>query len=391
MNRNLCLLICVQTLFMIGNMMFVTLAPILGKQLAGSMSLATLPMAMSMLTMLVFSFPLSMLMGRFGRGPVFSAGLMVNVLAGLTFFAAIQFQLFALFLLGSVFFGFSIACANFYRFSAMELVEKNQQSLAISAVMAAGVVAAFIGPNLSAVTKELFFEYSFSSSALSYIPISLLALVFVLCIKWPKVKARASTANQPVDFKTGIWKPMFTATVAYGVMVLIMSATPLHMSHHHYEYTDTAWVIQWHILGMFAPSFFVGWLVKRLGLMGLLILGVVVLIGSLLVNLVAHNRLLLTLGLLLLGIGWNFLFLGASQWLMQSSENQNVSKIQGINEVMVFGLASVATLSSGWLLNEFGWITLNMAALPLLALLLVMLLIHQGKSVRLNRQQALKV
>lgn len=374
MNRNLILLISIQTLFLVGNMMFVTLAPILGKELAGSTSLATLPIAVSMVTMLIFSFPLSIHMGKFGRGPIFSLGLIASLLAGLTFFAAIQYHLFSLFILGSVFFGFSIASANFYRFSAMELVEKHKQPLAISAVMAAGVIAAFVGPNLSALTKDLVFEQAFSSSVLVYVPLSLVALILLFFIKWPKQIASTIKTDLPINIKDEIWKPMFTAAIAYGVMVLIMSATPLHMYHHDYEYSDTAWVIQWHLIGMFAPSFFVSHLVKRLGLRGLILFGVCVLTSSLLVNLIAQSKLLLTLGLLLLGIGWNFMFIGASQWLMKLSENRNSSKVQGINEVMVFGLASIATLSSGWLLQEFGWVTLNLAALPLLGLLFVVLL-----------------
>ena len=390
MNRNLWLLMAVQVLFMIGNMMFLTLAPILGEQLAGTTNLATLPMAISMLTMLVFSFPLSLWMGKFGRGPIFSAGLVANIIAGILLFTAIQYQQFSIFLIGSIFFGISIACANFYRFAAMELVHPSKQSLAISAVMAAGVVAAFIGPNLSSVTKDLFFDLAFSSSALAYIPISLAALILVSFIQWPKVKAKADTTKQPMDLTGDLWKAILTAALAYGVMVLIMSATPLHMSHQHYEFSDTAWVIQWHVLGMFAPSFFIGWLVNRLGLMGLIILGVMVLISSLLVNLFASNKPLLTLGLLLLGVGWNFTFLGASQWLVKLSANQNASKIQGINEVMVFGSASIATLSSGWLLNVFGWTALNVAAMPLLLVLLILLLSTHVQNARMNEEPAIE-
>jgi len=374
MNRNLWLLSAVQVLFMIGNMMFVAFSPILGKQLAGNVSLATMPIAVSMLTMLLCSFPLSVLMGKFGRGPIFSAGLASNAIAGLVFFSAIQMQSFVVLIIGSVFFGFSIACANFYRFAAMELVDKKNQSLAISAVMAAGVMAALIGPNLSAITKDAFFDLAFSSSVLTYLPLSLLALCLVVFIKWPVVNINNEQSQEAVNYQHELWKPMLTAAVAYAVMVLIMSATPLHMAHQHYHYSDSAWVIQWHLLGMFAPSFFVGWLVKRIGLMGLLIFGALITISSLLVNLNAYDRQLLTLGLFLLGIGWNFLFIGASQWLMKLSEGKNSSRIQGVNEVMVFGLATLATLSSGWLLSEFGWVKLNLAAIPLLLALLFILL-----------------
>ena len=183
-----------------------------------------------------------------------------------------------------------------------------------------------------------------------------------------------------------VFKPILTAMIAYGVMVLIMSATPLHMDHHQYHFDDTAWVIQWHILGMFAPSFFIGFLVKKIGRLNLLILGVVVMGFSILINLYADSKVLLTMGLLFLGIGWNFLFIGSSQWLMVFLNDQNRAKIQGINEVLVFGLSSVAVLSSGWLINSLGWKTLNLASLPLLLILLIVLL----HSVFTNEEQKQK-
>ncbi|GAA3914970.1 MFS transporter [Litoribacillus peritrichatus] len=390
MNRNLWLLIGVQILFMVGNMMFLTLAPVLGKDLAGNPSFATLPLAISMLTMLVCSFPFSIWMGKIGRGPIFTAGIVCNAFAGLTFFFAIQAQSFEMFLAGSVLFGIAIASANFYRFAAMELVPSSQQSLAISALMASGVVAAIIGPNLGALTKDVFFDLSFSTSALAYLPISITALVLVLFIQWPKSTLKKEHSKQPINYENGLWQAILTAAVAYGVMVLIMSATPLHMSHQHYAFSDTAWVIQWHVIGMFAPSFFVNKLIDRLGLHGLIIAGITVLISSLAVNLLATNRFLLTLGLLLLGIGWNFAFLGASQWLMKLSMQQNASKIQGINEVIVFGFASLATFSSGWLINVFGWHTLNMAAFPILLLLLIVIITTQIRSNNHGEQSTAK-
>jgi MFS family permease len=390
--RNLGFLVSAQLFFMIANMMFVTMAPILGKQLLDNPSYATLPMAMSMLAMLVFSMPISLWMGKKGRGPAFKLGLLSNMVAAVFFFMALQLHLFSLLLVGGIFFGFSIAAANFYRFAAMELVNEDKRAKAISAIMAVGVVAAMIGPNLGSFVKDMVFEVEFSSSVLSFIPLSIMALIMIFMIKWPSQKdqeiptnenskensAHKKNKNNKINlWNTGLWKPILTAMTAYGVMVLVMSATPLHMHHHHYDFSDTAWVIQWHVLGMFAPSFFTGWLVKKMGLNGLIIAGVVILFGSVAVNLIADDRSLLTLGLILLGVGWNFLFIGSSQWLAQFTAKLNVkqrSKVQGINEVLVFGLASAATLSSGWIINVFGWQMLNIAALPILLLLLVVLI-----------------
>ncbi|MCJ8313138.1 MAG: MFS transporter [Pseudomonadales bacterium] len=375
-NKNLWLLIGAQMFFMITNMIFVSLAPLLGKHLLDNNNLATLPMAMTMLAMLIFSFPLSILMGKIGRAIVFKSGIVANIIAGFIFFNALQYHLFWLLLVGAVFFGYAISCANYYRFAAMEMVDESQRGKAMSKLMAVGVIAALIGPNLSSFSKDLYFDISFSSSVLSFMPLSIIALILMFFIKWPAKKAVATIQVKIKHEKTSrqVYKPILTAMVAYGVMVLIMSATPLHMSHHNYEFVDTAWVIQWHVLGMFAPSFFIGWLTNKLGNTGLLILGVLVLFASIATNLIATDRAGLTLGLLLLGVGWNFLFVGSSHWLMSFINDSNRSNIQGINEVLVFGLASVATLSSGWLINVLGWQALNIAALPLLCLLLIILL-----------------
>lgn len=378
MNLNLALLIAMQILFMVGNMMFVTLAPVLGNQLAGTMTLATLPMAVSMLSMLLSSFPISMAMGKFGRKPLFAIGLIANMLAGGGFYLALQSASFVLFIISSALFGIAISCANFYRFSAMELVAPAQRPLAISGIMAGGVVAAFIGPNLGALTKDIWLSPAFSTSVLLYIPLTVLGLLLLMNIRFPLPLTAATEAVTKLPVNQ-IWRPIIVAAIAFAVMVMVMTATPLHMYACGFEFSDSAWVIQWHVLGMFAPSFFVSQLVKRIGLKGLMSLGAAVLIASALLNLVVTSRTGLTFGLLLLGVGWNFLFVGASQWLMALCENQNSAKIQGVNEVFVFGFATLATLSSGWLLATFGWQTLNLSVLPLLLALLGLLLTIKPK------------
>ncbi|MGL1893230.1 MAG: MFS transporter [Spirochaetaceae bacterium] len=392
-NRNLWFLIATQCFFMSANMMFTTLAPMLGKSLLINVSYATLPMAMSMLSMLIFSFPVSIWMGKKGRGPAFKTGLLSNMLAAVIFFIALQSNQFYLLLIGSVFFGFSISTANFYRFAAMELVPEKDQSKAISMVMSVGIVAALVGPNLGSVTKNLIFDIDFSASVLTFIPLSLMSLIMVSNVKWPAIKELKkenddiTTLIAPLDiWKSGTWKPIFGAMVSFGIMVLIMSATPLHMSASKYAFSDTAWVIQWHVLGMFAPSFFLGWIIKKIGLNRLLILGVIFLILSIAVNLISDSRALLTIGLLFLGIGWNFLFLGSSKWLMNCIIHLNVkerSRVQGINEVLVYGLSSAATLSSGWIINKLGWQVLNIVALPILILLLGVLILNTLKTKKL--------
>ncbi len=390
MNRNLWFLVGAQAFFAIGNMMLLPVVPILGLQMSVNGRLSTLPIALNMLTMLVFSIPISVWMGAKGRRPAFLAGMAASGVAAIVLFSAIQTSSFTLLLVGCVCFGIAMSCANYYRFAATELVNVDGYSKAISAVMAVGIVAALVGPNLATLTKGAFFELDFSASVLMLLPLSLVGAFLVLRIRWPLLsEGEEPEAEYPesdlravsaVGLSFGpFWRPILTAMLGYGVMVLVMSATPLHMSHHGYDFGDTAWVIQWHVLGMYVPSLFFSRLVLRCGLNGLIIIGTLILIGSLLINVVGDGIIVLTVALLLTGIGWNFMFLGASHWLVNvcsglKLEKEVIAKIQGINEVCVFGFAGLGAFSSGWLIDSVGWNAVNVMSLPLLVVLLCILL-----------------
>ncbi len=391
MNRNLWFLVSAQALFAIGNMTLLPVVPILGQEMSVYTRFATLPLAINMFTMLLCSIPVSIWMGRRGRRPAFLMGMMASAVSAMVLFMAIQQHSFTLLLVGSACFGIAMSCANFYRFAATELVGLASHSTAISAVMAVGVVAALLGPNLAAVTKSAFFVLDFSASVLMLLPLSLVGAVLVNMVRWPQgsagyandhsaMPARNVADNRRVSMRV-FWRPVLTATSGYGIMVLVMSATPLHMNHHGYDFKETAWVIQWHVLGMFAPSFLYSRLVQWCGLHGLMIAGVLVLSLSLLMNLWGDGMVVITFALLLTGVGWNFMFLGASQWLVglcsdHGLGNKAIAKVQGINEVCVFGLAGLAAFSSGWLIDSLGWEAINLLGFPLLCVLLVVLLLE---------------
>lgn len=394
MNKSLWFLVVAQALFMIANTMFITIAPLLGKNIAPSENYATAPFAVSMLSMLIFSFPLSVIMGKIGRRYIFMLGSFSGALAGIIFFIAIQKNSFVGLLVASVFFGLSMASATFYRFAAMELVSPNNQSKAISAVMAVGVFSAFIGPNLGSLTKDYLFEFQFLASVLLFIPLSILSLILIYFIKWPisnnVIKSTTTTelATEMASSNMKIWRPIFTSMIAFAVMILVMTATPLHMGHHEYSFGDITWVLQWHLVGMYAPSFFVGRLVSRMGLEAFLLLGSIILIFGVSINLAAENKLMLTAGLLLVGAGWNFLYLASSQWLLQTYTGTKTSIIQGINEVCVVGIATLCAFSSGWLLNTFGWKVLHFSGLALLAVLFLVLLTNYTQAMRAREFEA---
>ncbi len=399
MNRDLWSLVGAQAFFAIGNMMLLPIVPILGLQMSDHERFSTLPIAINMVTMLVCSVPISLWMGKKGRGPAFLAGTMASAVAAIVLFAAIQQDSFTLLLLGCAFFGMAMSCANFYRFAATELVSVEGHSTAISAVMAVGVVAALVGPNLAALTKSAFFELDFSASVLTLLPLSVLGALLVFRVRWPAdqdgngldLESDTGTADTSVEAnhlkQERVWRPIFTAMLGYGVMVLVMSATPLHMNHHGYDFKETAWVIQWHVLGMFAPSFLFSRLVQWLSLMGLMIVGVLVLVLALLMNIYGGGMAILTLALILTGVGWNFMFLGASQWLVTLCGEHGLTKtamakVQGVNEVCVFGLSGLAAFGSGWLIDSVGWAGINFISLPLLLVLLCVLVADKWLSSR---------
>ena len=362
--RNARLIVLCQLFFMIGNMMFVTLAPVLGSQL-GLQEYATLPLAFATLSMLIFTLPLSKLMQRWGRQTVFMLALLANMTASLLMLLAIYVHQGGLLLIACLVLGINMAAANYYRFAAMELVQAEQQSLAISSVMAVGVLAAVLGPNLASFSQHWWLELSFAASVLLLVPLSLMSLIAIKLVDWPTTPLK-STATQPVIIHwRPLFRPMFSAAAGFGVMVMIMSATPLHMTHHHFEFKETAWVIQWHILGMFAPSFFMPWLLKRLSVARVIQLGALIIIVSSLLNLVVTSKLGLTVTLMLLGIGWNFMFIASSQALMAFCQTDSKHKIQAGNEMLVYSFAAFATFSSGYWLHHLGWWWLNLLALPL--------------------------
>lgn len=266
----------------------------------------------------------------------------------------------------------------------MELVGTNEHSKAISAVMVVGVIAALVGPRLAVFTKSLVLELDFSGSALAILPLSLVALVLILKVRWPtnhKTKIqdqhKAPSIKECVNFQ--IVKPIFASMVANSVMILMMTATPLQLNHQNFGFPDIASVMQWHVLGMFAPSLLIGRLIRWIGLHGLMITGGFIMATSIIANLLATEITMLSVGLLLLGVGWNFIFLGASQWLVKLTPKHGASKIQGINEVFVLGFAAIASFSAGWLFTKLGWDGLNLFVAPLVGVLLIVLLMDLWK------------
>jgi MFS family permease len=353
-------------------MMIITSA-LVGQQLADP-TLATIPLGLQFLGMMSSTFPASMLMKRSGRRLGFLIGAAIGIAGACLSTYAIFAGSFVLFNMGSLLLGIFNGFGQFYRFAAADVATADYRSRAISLVLAGGVVAAFIGPNLARLTRDSM-PVTFAGSYAAIIVIHLLALSMIatLHIARPSAEERREqgrplleVALQPVYIVA-----VLSGMIGYGVMNLVMTATPLAMDFYQHPFSDTAFVIQWHILGMFVPSFFTGHLIKRFGVLNIMSLGGIVLIGCVLANFAGTGVWHFWLALLLLGIGWNFLFIGATNLITETYRPAEKAKAQALNDFLVFGTVTATAFTSGTLQHLFGWRIVNAGVIPLIVLVLL--------------------
>ncbi|OGB28300.1 MAG: MFS transporter permease [Burkholderiales bacterium RIFCSPLOWO2_02_FULL_66_35] len=385
--RNVLLLAGSQALMLSAIVLSMSLAAILGALLAPDKSLATLPVAAMVVGTAMASLPAAMLMRRWGRrmGFLMGAGLGVagSVLAGY----ALWQQSFELFVLGHLLLGSYQGFANYYRFAAAEAVDPAHTTRAISWVVAGGVVAAFLGPQLGQWGRDWFVSGSFVGSYLAQAVLSVMALGLLSQVRLKPVAAvAAGTARSVWELLSQplLLTSILGAAVGYSVMIMVMTATPLAMLGCGLPGPSVTPVIQWHVVGMFAPSFFTGNLIKRYGAPRIMQIGFALLLGHVAVALSGLEVLHFASALVLLGVGWNFAFVGGTALLTQTYRPAEQLKVQAINEFLVFGLVAASTLSAGWLYDRYGWATLNLAVVPFLVLALLVSVGTELKTIRLR-------
>lgn len=384
MKRNVLLLAACQAMFMTGGSLLVATSALVGYRLSPDKALATLPLAMQMLANMLTSIPASLFMQRFGRRAGFLLGSSIGISgAGLATYAIVTGS-FTLFVLGAALSGMFASFSNYYRFAAADVATKDYRSTAISYVMAGGVLAAFIGPNLAHWTST-WLTAPFAGSYLALVAILMLSFATQLFLDIPRParaahgsgRALAVIARQPMFIVAAIG-----GMLGYGIMALVMTATPLAMHEHHYAFGDTAFVIEWHVLGMFAPSFFTGHLIRHLGVLQVMLAGGLLNAVCVGINLTGTGLADFWLALLLLGVGWNFLFIGATTLLTEAYAPEEQAKTQALNDFLVFSTVTVAVLSAGSLQHHLGWRAVNYGVMPLIAVtvLAVMWLLLRGRT-----------
>ncbi len=369
--RTVLLLAGAQALFQTVSVLMITASGIVGLQIAPDPRLATLPVAMTLLASTITMIPASLLMQRHGRKAGFLLGATLGSVAGLIAAVAVHRHDFWLFVLASMLVGAYSGFAGYYRFAAADIASPAFRSRAISWVVAGGVVAAVAGTNIVRITQGL----HATPFLASYLALTLLGIAALFVI------SRLSLPPLVVDAISGPARPLWTivkqpvyitalicSTVGFAVMVMVMTATPLAMLMCGFEVGDSATVIQWHVLGMFVPSFFTGALIRRFGVLTIIGCGIALLGGHVAIALSGIQFLQFVSGLILLGVGWNFLFVGGTTLLIDAYRPAERAKAQATHDFLMMAVVSMASFSAGGLLNAWGWNSVNITVLPFLVL-----------------------
>ncbi|SDU06288.1 MFS transporter [Stappia sp. ES.058] len=377
--RNAVLLAIAQALGGASASIVIASASLVGASLLGTdKSLATLPVSSFVLGTAFGTLPAGAIMHRFGRRAGFVGAALLGVLSGLVSAYAIFQADFILFCLAVMASGFVSAFVQQYRFAAADTASDAYRPKAISFVLAGGVAAGIIGPQTVINTADLFEPIMFAGTYVAQAGLALLSLVILSFISIPR-PARgpaADGASRPLGRIMA--QPRFIVAAAcgitsYALMSLVMTATPLAMIGCGLTQTDAAHAIQWHVLAMFGPSFFTGHLIARFGRERIVSVGLALLAGCAIVALAGVDVANFWIALVLLGLGWNFGFIGATAMLTDVYRPAERNKVQAVNDFLVFGFVAAASFSSGALLHAFGWATVNWLVFPFTLICVILL------------------
>ncbi|CAK3246024.1 MFS transporter [Vibrio crassostreae] len=389
MNRNVWLLSLCQALLMTGNILLISVIGLIGKQIAPSVSMITLPVALQFLGLMAATIPASLISGKLGRKRGFSIGNVVGITGASLATYALSQQHFSLFCFATFLLGIGIGFGTLYRFAAIEVCDENARHRAISISMAGGVLAAVLGPNLAIMSQQWSADGLYIGAFASLIGLNILALALLQTIQFPKVSFN-SQAPKADPLSVIVKAPnfigaVFAAMVAYAVMNILMTATPLAMIGCGFDFTKAAGVIEWHVLGMFVPAFFTGSLIEKFGSRMMILAGGVLFVVSIAINIHGVSIWHFRAALVVLGVGWNFMFIAATGLFSQSYQSQNKAKAQAFNEFVVFGCVTVTALLSGWLESTVGWQNLNVYVLPFV-LAVILLFAFSARKSRIQKQ-----
>lgn len=373
MHRQVLILASAQALFQIVSVGVMTVGGLAGAMIAHSPRWATLPIATMFLGTASMMFPASMWMARVGRRTGFLGGTLLGVAGGLVAALGIANRSLALLAFGTFLIGNYQAFAQFYRFAASEVADNAFRPRAISLVIAGGVVAALAGPMLARLGGPLLTP-EYLGSFLIMAVVSLIATGVLLGFHVSeKATGFADAIGKGRPWQKIVLQPvylvaLFGASTGYGIMILAMTATPIAMVHHQHALGTAATVIQLHVLGMFLPSFFTGSLIARFGVLRIMFTGVVLFLGHILMTMTGTGFSSFASALILLGVGWNFLYIGGTTLLISTYSPVEKARAQAINDMTIFAVGLACSFSAGGLLEALGWQRMNIVLLPWLVL-----------------------
>ncbi len=370
--RNVLVLAICQTLFGAGRTLLVATAALVAYSFAEHKGLATLPAALVIVGTAAASYPASMLMRRVGRRAGFIIGSLIGAVGGLVCMMGILAADFWTFTIGNLIFGFFSGFAQLYRFAATDTASKEFRGTAVSLVLAGGVAASVVGAEFAKLGHDMFAGASFLGSYLFLVAATLLSAVVLMFLNIPPLSA-AQAAQRQRPLGTIVLQPTFVAAtasvlIAHSVMAILMTATPIAMSHSNHHFEDTAFVIMWHSLGMFAPAFVTGWFIKKVGEIAIIFTGFLLQFVCVAVALSGEAVFDYWLSMLLLGIGWNFAFTAGTTLLAGAHTPAERNRAQGASNFIVYTFVAIGSLSSGALIHFLGWSWVNFSALPALGL-----------------------
>ncbi len=375
MKRNVWLLFCCQALIHATMSGQATMAALIGHSLSEDKALATLPIGVQMTAVMAASIPASIIFSRLGRRAGFTVGALSSSLGSLLSALAIWRGDFVLYCLASAFVGGGFGIGQHYRFAAAEVAAPEFRARAISLVMAGGVISAFLGPELVKHTRELGAPYLFLGTylALAVLPLICLGVLAAVTLPPPPARQKVATPIGEILARPAFVTAAVVGLVAFGTMNLVMTSTPVEMMLCGFSFAASATVIQAHAVAMYAPGFFTGGLINRYGNTRIIVAGTAMTALCVAVGLMGAGFWHFAVALALLGLGWNFMFVGATTLLSTAYRPEERMRAQAANDFIVFGTTACTAFLSGVVHAKTGWAGLNLSLLPPLVVALALL------------------
>ncbi|MBL6848293.1 MAG: MFS transporter [Alphaproteobacteria bacterium] len=360
---------------------------LVGAMLATNPSYSTIPLSLQFLTIALTLIPVSLLMGKFGRRSMFLLGSLAAFIGCLIIAFSIIDKSFYLFIVGSILLGFSQANQQFYRYAAADNVSNNLKSKAISLVLAGGVIAAVVGPEVSRYSFDLFPDYIYLATYLLAASIQIInfTILIFIKIKKPEVTAKKIRPLKDILMQKTLIIAILAAAVGYSLMSFIMTATPLQIVNIcKLGNSASSTVIQWHIIAMFAPSFFTGSIISRFGNRKVMLVGIILYAFSVFFGILGDTVLNFWIALFLCGLGWNFLYVGGSDIIAKSALPEERAKVQGVTDFIIFVFVAMGSFLAGYLHSNLGWEVMLFYTIIPISVIFISIIIIKPQNLKLN-------